>query len=64
MDTCRHEVLHHYFPDYDHPDFTKPGVYRSNDPIYRLEDKVNIEMCDEVVGAALKRQRLKNWDSN
>jgi len=55
--TCRHEVLHHYFPRYRHPDFSRSGVEREDDPIYRLEDNVDFGLCDKVVSEALKRQR-------
>jgi hypothetical protein len=57
IDTCRHEVLHHYFPRYRHPDFSQPGVEREDDPIYRLEDNVDFGLCDKVVSKALMRQR-------
>jgi len=58
LETCRHEVLHMYFPDYRHPDFDKPFVFRANDPIYRLEDKVDLGVCEDVVETALQRQGL------
>lgn len=57
MDVCRHEVLHYYFPDYRHPDFSKPGVDRRDDPIYKLDDQVDLPVCNEVVATALMRQR-------
>lgn len=53
--TCNHEVLHHYFPDYRHPDFTRPDVLRKNDPVYKLEDQVDLPVCDEVVSTALQQ---------
>jgi len=53
IETCRHEILHFYFPTYDHDDQS-----RAEDSIYRLEDKVEFPICQEVVGQALKRQGL------
>lgn len=59
LETCRHELLHHFFPEYNHPNFSKPGVSRSNDPIYRLDNKVDLGICKEVVSEALIRQKEK-----
>lgn len=57
VETCRHEILHQYFPNYRHPNFLNPAISRSDDPIYRLEDKVDFEVCEDVVATALKKQR-------
>lgn len=56
IDTCRHEILHYYFPEYRHPDFSTPGISRSDDPIYRLEDNVDFGICQDVAATALKYQ--------
>lgn len=55
-DVCNHEMLHHYFPNYRHPDFSKPNVERSDDPLYRLEEKTEFPICEKVVETALIRQ--------
>lgn len=52
IETCNHEVLHHYFPDFRHSE--QPNPFK--DPIYRLEDNVEFETCEYVVGEALVRQ--------
>jgi hypothetical protein len=49
--TCRHEVLHHYFPNYKHQD----DVSRWDDPIYMLEDNVEFATCKYMMQ---KIQRL------
>jgi len=58
VETCRHEIVHDYFPDYRHPDFTKPRHVRSDDPVYRLEDKVDFGICEDVAAHALNHQDL------
>jgi len=44
LNTCRHEVLHHYFPDYRHG-----NTPFHEDPIYRLEDNVEFGVCQQLM---------------
>jgi len=44
LETCRHEVLHHYFPDYRHE-----NTPFHEDPIYRLEDNVEFGVCQQLM---------------
>lgn len=51
-DTCTHEVLHTYFPDFRHSEDLK----RWKDPIYQLEDNTEFQVCDRLVEKAVKHQ--------
>jgi len=53
---CNHEVIHTYFPDYRHPDFTRPGVRRYNDPVYRLEDNTEFFACNRLTKTLIEKQ--------
>lgn len=44
LKTCRHEVLHHYLPNYRHG-----NTSFSDDPIYRLESKVEFGVCQQLM---------------
>lgn len=51
INTCRHEILHHYFPEYRHPE--NVNIYK--DPIHRLEDNVEFAVCKQMM-RTVKRQ--------
>jgi len=54
---CNHEVIHTYFPEYRHPDFTKPDVHRHNDPVYRLQDNTDLSVCNQLINKLREKQR-------
>jgi hypothetical protein len=49
---CTHEVLHSYFPDFRH----KKDPKRWKDPIYKLEDNTEFQVCEQLVEKAVKHQ--------
>lgn len=53
--TCNHEVLHYYFPDYRHANFSKEQESRTEDSIYKLADNVYLDVCDKVVSKAVEK---------
>lgn len=48
---CNHEMLHMMFPSFSHPQ----GSERYEDPVYTLDDKIDLRLCNSITKEVLQR---------